>query len=895
MTTTPRTLDLGIVVALPEELRVLLDLAGSYTSHADPDLRAYLFARGPYHCAAFLAGDMGQGHAVRVTERVIPLWDPASIVTVGVTGGVHDDLRVGDVHVPAQAVEYMQDAKASPTEAGGFAIVPGPPAYRPDFALLDLVRAFEFTHPDAYQRWLGDGRADLASLVPNAAARDKLFDKNLVRPDVRLLADGHVATGPVVGAAAAFSAWIRSHDRNVKSLEMESAAVLLAAQTRHDPRRALAIRAISDLGDQRKKALDRLGGGALRQYAMRNAVRLLFALLDAGAWPQESQAAGVPARGKAPPEVSIGRLPVTSHGGLPQPPRPFFVHPYNLQAHFTGRIAERQMLGGWLKEERGSSILVLVAMGGMGKSALTWRWLWEDVAPGSLEGVLWWSFYDSESSLPRLVDTALEYLTGQPRDAVTSADYDKVQELLVLLADRRVLLVLDGFERQLVAYANLGAVYREDEATPSAADGRACVDPRAARFLRSLAAIAPRAKVLVTTRLMIGDLEDEIGAPLVGCRREDLESLNRDDAVAFMQAQGVQGAPHEIADACERYGFHPLSLRLLSGYVVHDKQRPCDIATAPKYDVVARLQTRRHHVLEIAYEALGKPQQRLLSQISAFRCPVEYDAVAVLDGRAVDELDADLQELIERGLLFFDVESCRYDLHPVVRSYAYHRLIDPKETHNRAAVFFERSARAQERPTRTIDDIMPVIELYHHLVHGGRFAAAAKICESRLTGVMYFELAVYPEYARLCEDFIKAASDAEVSPRDVLRVKNRLAVTHQKMGLLRLALAELREVRDASVGVEPNLVHRASNNIAQIERDLGMPSQSAADFLAAIVGARREHDSLEQARAMQESAMLDVLTGSLDAAASKLQMSGHEVRADSIPWRRAAAGADLRG
>jgi hypothetical protein len=26
-----------------------------------------------------------------------------------------------------------------------------------------------------------------------------------------------------------------------------------------------------------------------------------------------------------------------------------------------------------------------------------------------------------------------------------------------------------------------------------------------------------------------------------------------------------------------------------------------------------------------------------------------------------------------------------------------------------------------------------------------------------------------------------------------------------------------------------------------------------------------------------------------------LQMSGHEVRADSIPWRRAAAGADLRG
>ena len=121
-----RPVDLGIVVALPEELRELLALARPFTPHHDADLDAYLFERGPYRCAAALAGDMGQGHAVRVTERLITLWDPSSIVVVGVTGGVHDDLRVGDVHVPPQAVEYIQDAKAAPTAAGGFAIVPGP-------------------------------------------------------------------------------------------------------------------------------------------------------------------------------------------------------------------------------------------------------------------------------------------------------------------------------------------------------------------------------------------------------------------------------------------------------------------------------------------------------------------------------------------------------------------------------------------------------------------------------------------------------------------------------------------------------------------------------------------------------------------------------------------------
>ncbi len=67
---------------------------------------------------------------------------------------------------------------------------------------------------------------------------------------------------------------------------MESAAVLLAAQTRSEPKRALAIRGISDKGDADKKKLDDLEDGVLRRYAMRNAVRLLWALLEAKALPQ---------------------------------------------------------------------------------------------------------------------------------------------------------------------------------------------------------------------------------------------------------------------------------------------------------------------------------------------------------------------------------------------------------------------------------------------------------------------------------------------------------------------------------------------------------------------------------------------------------------------------------
>ncbi len=250
------------------------------------DLDAYLFTRAGYRCAVILVGEMGETQATLSTERLISAFDPPVIVSIGIAGGVHGDLSVGDVHVPSQATQYLQDSRAMPAADSRFAVVPGAPAYRADPTLLRAVRTFEFNHPEQHRTWVADGRADFERLLPDASQREGLVTGKVVHGKAKLLADGHVATGPVVGAAPAFSAWIRSHDRNVKSLEMESAAVLLAAQTRTQPKRALAIRGISDKGDADKSKLDQLEDGVLRRYAMRNAVRLLWALLDARALPQ---------------------------------------------------------------------------------------------------------------------------------------------------------------------------------------------------------------------------------------------------------------------------------------------------------------------------------------------------------------------------------------------------------------------------------------------------------------------------------------------------------------------------------------------------------------------------------------------------------------------------------
>lgn len=274
----------GVIVALHEEVRELLLLAGTYAPCNDGGMNSYMFTRGRFSCVVTVVGAMGETEAARVTERHIALFNPESVVSVGISGGVHDDLRVGDVYIPRQVVQYIQDSKAAPMEAGGFFLQPGAPASRADDRLHTVAYGFELNKAEAYAAWRVEACEDLRAQVADAEVRGRLVAEGLVRSDVVVLADGHEASGPVVSAASAFSAWIRDYDRNVKAVDMESAAVLRASEAREDRRRCLVIRGISDYGDLRKKELDAVGGGSLRRYAMRNAVRFLFALLDAGAW-----------------------------------------------------------------------------------------------------------------------------------------------------------------------------------------------------------------------------------------------------------------------------------------------------------------------------------------------------------------------------------------------------------------------------------------------------------------------------------------------------------------------------------------------------------------------------------------------------------------------------------
>jgi hypothetical protein len=165
---------------------------------------------------------------------------------------------------------------------------------------------------------------------------------------------------------------------------------------------------------------------------------------------------------------------------IPTPPEMYIAHPYTLlQTHsLIGRQSELRLLTDWItgKElELGGHkaladsvrVMSVIASGGMGKSALTWKWF-HDVAPQETEnlaGRMWWSFYESDATFENFVTRALAYVTKRPLEEVEQIPApEHERQLLAKLDHEPFLLVLDGLERVLIAYARMDAARMEDSA-----------------------------------------------------------------------------------------------------------------------------------------------------------------------------------------------------------------------------------------------------------------------------------------------------------------------------------------------------------------------------------------------------------------------------------------------
>jgi tetratricopeptide (TPR) repeat protein len=556
----------------------------------------------------------------------------------------------------------------------------------------------------------------------------------------------------------------------------------------------------------------------------------------------------------------------------PLPPAPYFAHPYPLQENFTGRLAEREALTEWFTEGD-CPMFVYEAIGGMGKSALTWYWLQEDIIKKGLapEGILWWSFYEKDARFETFLDKAIQYVSNGKTDGkAIPSTWEKMETLKTLLSQNRFLLVLDGVERVLRAYAGLGSPYQGDEVKKDdKQDFRACIEPNIGTFLQWLAVGNIKTKTLLTTRLCPKELDN-----IDGCFCKHLTKMNNEDAVDFFHRQGVKGSRAEIENVCDKFGYHPLSLRLLSGMIVKDPEYQGDVNAWVKHNPLTKLEGKEHHnILELAYNSLDKKKQTLISKLSAFRNPMNYESIVIFNefGNEKDFDDA-LIELVDRGLLFRDEKSNKYDLHPIVRKYCYDRLLDKTGVHSQLRNYFAKVPPKEK--IETLNDLAPVIELYHHTVKSGKYDEAIVLFRDRIHEIIYYQ---FGAYNLIIELLLALFPDGEDKPSrlkkesDQAWILNALANSYSLSGQPKKAIRlleianEIDEKRGAKKGVAVGL-----DNLADDQMRIGNFKSAESNLLRSIELCREIKAEFGEAVGHQGLGSLFVYQGEFDESEKEL-------------------------
>ncbi len=489
---------------------------------------------------------------------------------------------------------------------------------------------------------------------------------------------------------------------------------------------------------------------------------------------------------------------------IPAPPEPYIAHPYVLsQAKgLIGRQAELNLLTDWFTGKNGLGgvrIFNVVAIGGMGKSALTWKWF-NEIAPQQpcplMAGRMWWSFYESDANFENFIIRALAYVGRISIEESQKMPPGQREEKLLSILDREPhLLVLDGLERILIAYARIDAAhFTDDDYDKQTAnfiakaqglseseketflDGRQLrksADPRAGSFLRKLTQVRS-SSVLISTRLYPYDLQIDTGDPLPGCHCFFIKGLSDDDALDLWQEFGISGTRDTLVPMFRTFGNYPLLLQSLAGAVARYRPAPGDFdawrKAKPDFNPFnLDLIQAKTHVLQFALQGLGKEAREILSTIAAFRAPAQYDTLrALLCGKNKPCKDEDvliqmLDELDDRGLVGWDRRANRYDLHPVVRGVSWNSVSKKDKTviYSSLQTHFSAAPIINENEINDINDLTPAIELYFSLIEQGKFDDASVFFFERLSGALLFKLSAARQAIEILEPLIQDINSQE--------------------------------------------------------------------------------------------------------------------------------------
>ena len=607
--------------------------------------------------------------------------------------------------------------------------------------------------------------------------------------------------------------------------------------------------------------------------------------------------------------VTPAATPITST--IPRPPL-FYAEPDYIGSHkFVGRAAELQILTDWAAPADPTNLLLFEAIGGSGKSMLTWEWTQNHAFSArpidtAWAGRFWYSFYERGAIMSDFCQRSLSYMTGRPlKDFARKKTAEMKDELLAQLHAKPWLLILDGLERVLVAYHRIDAAEVPDEEANFPTDKIANRNPCDAirdedtELLRALAAAAP-SKILVSSRLTPRVFLNPSGQTIPGAKRITLPGLRPPDAEALLRSCGIEGNSADIQTYltanCDN---HPLIIGILGGLITNylPARGNFDIWSSAanggaSLDLASLdLIQRRNHILHAAIGALSDSSRHLLSTLSLVPESVDYETLQAFNpylpfkpeqpprplhpknqdiwesltkwqkikklrqyrfdkaenalarkviedeyrtiklGPASEKLAAIVGDLEQRGLLQYDRQTRRYDIHPVVRSVASSSLSNQDEHRYRERVvdhFSQRAKNPYER-AKTQEELRFGVILVRAMLQLGKTTKAVDELRRGLLNALLYSVEDYTQALTLLRPLFQHGWDRSPTTTQSSWLSQQASVALKNTGDLLLAqrastaslYAALRNSKfnragSAIAGIGAALFHR--NKLASMSR-----------------------------------------------------------------------------
>ena len=398
--------------------------------------------------------------------------------------------------------------------------------------------------------------------------------------------------------------------------------------------------------------------------------------------------------------------------------------------HFKDRVSELRSLREQLADAN-LRLLLVCGRGGMGKTALITKLVHDiksdftlrlDTATSEVESIVYVALRQSEFRSPdKIVDLICSTLEPEAREELRakwqekSSLTDKLEFLFRrTLGSRRCLIVLDNFEDVLDD---------ENRIHDEFADLR--------EFVESCLKYDHGARLVATSRrtlvLSSPELEGRVGG-----RRVELpldEGLPEEEAVALLRDLDGDGrlgikeaSAATLAEIARRCHGIPRTLVTLVGTLC--TRRTLTLARLIEDD--AALTKLIENPARELYGGLSAEERLVVQTLAVYGRPVPAVAVRyLLPGLEVDEI---LDALVRNYVAAYD-RDC-FSLHPFDEHYAYQQIPDSDgdfsrpALHGRAAQFFHEASKSRAE-WKTIDDLDPQLQEFHHLVRAGLHDRAA--------------------------------------------------------------------------------------------------------------------------------------------------------------------------